>query len=58
MLNDLKRGFIIRFVDIGGITDHHCLNFLSIILLRSQQTPLPIFPKKCQRESKNYFDVA
>ena len=23
--------FIVRFVDIGGIVDHHCLNFLFII---------------------------
>jgi len=22
---------IVRFVDIGGIVDHHCLNFLFII---------------------------
>jgi hypothetical protein len=29
ILNDLKRGLIVRFVDIGGITDYHCLNFLS-----------------------------
>ena len=24
---------IVRFVDIGGIDDHHCLNFLFITLL-------------------------
>ena len=24
---------IYRFVDIGGIVDHHCLNFLFIIIL-------------------------
>jgi hypothetical protein len=23
---------IVRFVDIGGIVDHHCLNFIFIIL--------------------------
>jgi len=22
---------IVRFVDISGIVDHHCLNFLSVI---------------------------
>ena len=22
---------IVRFIDIGGIVDHHCLNFLFII---------------------------
>jgi hypothetical protein len=27
-----KRGIVIvRFVDIGGIVDHHCLNYLFII---------------------------
>ena len=25
---------IVRFVDIDGIVDHHCLNFLFIILLK------------------------
>jgi len=24
---------IVRFVDIGGIVDHHCLNFLFLIIL-------------------------
>jgi hypothetical protein len=24
----LRREMIVRFVDIGGIVDHHCLNFL------------------------------
>jgi len=24
---------IVRFVDIGGIVDHHCLNFLFIMTL-------------------------
>jgi len=23
---------IVRFIDIGGIDDHHCLNFLFIII--------------------------
>jgi hypothetical protein len=26
----LQRHVVVRFVDIGGIVDHHCLNFLSI----------------------------
>jgi hypothetical protein len=29
MFNDLRWGVIVRFVDIGGIVDHRCLNFLS-----------------------------
>ena len=32
---------IVSFVDIGGIVDHHCLNFLFIIIL-----DLPFFPEQ------------
>jgi hypothetical protein len=31
MLNDLRSEVIVHFVDICGIVDHHCLNFLFII---------------------------
>jgi hypothetical protein len=31
MFNDLKWEVIVRFVDIGGIVDHQCLNFLFIL---------------------------
>ena len=31
--NDLRREVIVRFVDIGGIVDHHCLNFVFITFL-------------------------
>jgi hypothetical protein len=31
MFNDLRWEVIVAFVDIGGIVDHHCLNFLFII---------------------------
>jgi hypothetical protein len=27
MFNELRRGVIVRFADIGEIADHHCLNF-------------------------------
>jgi len=30
VFSELKWGVIVRFVDIGGIVDHHCLNFLFI----------------------------
>ena len=30
MFNDLKWAVAVRFVDIGGIVDRHCLNFLFI----------------------------
>ena len=30
MFNELKWEVIVRFVDIGGNVDHHCLNFLFI----------------------------
>ena len=30
VFNDLRREVIVRFVDIGGIVDHHCLMFLLI----------------------------
>jgi hypothetical protein len=29
--SELRREVVIHFVDIGGIDDHHCLNFLFII---------------------------
>ena len=31
VLNGLMREVVVCFVDIGGIIDHHCLNFLFII---------------------------
>jgi hypothetical protein len=33
ILNDLRWEVIVRYVDICGIVDHHCLNFLFIIQL-------------------------
>ena len=30
MFNDVRSEVIVRFVDIGEIVDHHCLNFLFI----------------------------
>jgi hypothetical protein len=32
-LNGLRSEVIVRFVDIGGIVDHHCLIFLFIAIL-------------------------
>ena len=31
VFNELRREVFVRFVDIGGIVNHHCLNFLFII---------------------------
>ena len=31
LFNDLRCKVVVRFVDIGGIVVHHCLNFLFII---------------------------
>ena len=31
MFNDLRWEVIVRFIDIGGIVDYHCLDFLIII---------------------------
>ena len=28
LFNDLTSGFIVCFIDINGIVDHHCLTFL------------------------------
>jgi len=33
-INELKYIVIVGFVDVGGIVDHHCLNFLFTILGR------------------------
>ena len=33
VFNELRWEVIVCFVDIGGIVDHHCLNFLFIIAL-------------------------
>jgi hypothetical protein len=30
--NDLRREVVVCFVEIDGIVDHHCLNFLFIII--------------------------
>jgi hypothetical protein len=32
VFSELKQDVIVRFVDIGGIIHHHCLNFLFLIL--------------------------
>ena len=47
---------IVRFVDIGGIVNHHCLNFVYITLLMNKdftiyqniQTPVKICKKMCE----------
>jgi hypothetical protein len=31
MFNDLRWEVIVCFIDIGGIVDHHCLNFFCFI---------------------------
>jgi len=35
MFNELRWEVIVRFVDIGGIVVHHCLNVLFIIVKQS-----------------------
>jgi hypothetical protein len=35
MFTELRWELIVRFVDIGEIVDHHCLNFLFIGLEQS-----------------------
>jgi hypothetical protein len=32
MFNGLRREVVFCFVDIGGIVDHHCLNFLFMMM--------------------------
>jgi hypothetical protein len=47
---------IVRFVDIGGIVNHHCLNFVYITLLMNKdftiyqniQTPVKICKEMCE----------
>ena len=34
MFSDMRWEVIARFVDLGGIIDHHCLNFIFIMLLK------------------------
>jgi hypothetical protein len=31
VLNEARREVIVRFVDIGGIVDHYCFNFLCFV---------------------------
>jgi hypothetical protein len=31
VFSELRSEVIVHFVDVGGIVDHHCLNFLFII---------------------------
>ena len=31
MFNELNQEVIVRFVDNGGIVDHHCLDFLNTV---------------------------
>ena len=34
MFSDMRCDVIARFVDLDGIIDHHCLNFIFIMLLK------------------------
>jgi len=31
VFSELRGEVIVRFVDIGGIVDHHCLNFIFLL---------------------------
>jgi hypothetical protein len=33
MINGLRREVIVRFVDIGRIVDHHCLEGIVVLLI-------------------------
>jgi hypothetical protein len=49
MFNVLRSEVNACFVDIGGIVDHHCLNFLFIIeQLKVKYTPCPCMCKKIE----------
>jgi len=44
VFSDLRWEVILRFVNVGVIVDHHCLNFLFIILLLRDQQCFMISP--------------
>jgi hypothetical protein len=37
-ISDLRREVIVGFVDVSGIVDHHCLNFLFINIIYKKLT--------------------
>ena len=45
--NDLRREVIVLFVDIGGIVDHHCLNFLFIMIMFLLQSNETFYYRHC-----------
>jgi len=40
MFDDLRLEVVLRFVDIGGIVDHRCLNILFIIIYIQSILPM------------------
>jgi len=40
VFSDLRLEGVVRFVDVGGIVAHLCLNFLSIIKRKTKNTTL------------------
>ena len=48
-----RRDMVVRFVDISGIIDHHCLNFIYITLLMDKDYYLSKYPNTSINMSKN-----
>jgi hypothetical protein len=42
---------IVRFVDIGGVIDHHCLKFDLIILIETKGREILLFLLKTKRNN-------
>jgi len=46
VFDDLKQEAVVRFVDISGIVDYHCLNSLSIIRFFKNKSYQPLFEQE------------
>ena len=58
MFNDLRWEVFVCFVNIGGIVDHHCSNFLIIIIYKlSVFVSIKIFNTSCCHELVSHYRI-
>lgn len=51
-MNQHKYTVIVSFVDVGGIVDHHCLNFLFTIIGKMNKSITTLKRGNCNKRQK------
>lgn len=52
-MNQHKYTVIVSFVDVGGIVDHHCLNFFFTIIGKMNKSITTLKRGNCNKRQKN-----